>query len=69
MALVLQVFGHKSLAKLKEEIIKLITVECLNCMAIHPIAVEIFQSGPKWPTNQPTDTAIPRAMHSKNYKN
>ena len=33
-----------------------------NFMAIHPIVVEIFQSGPKWWANHHTNIAIHRAM-------
>lgn len=33
-----------------------------NVMAIYPIAVKIFQSGPKGWNNQLTNIAIPRAM-------
>ncbi len=29
-----------------------------NFMAMHPIVVEIFQSGPKWWTDQPTPPCV-----------
>ncbi len=32
-----------------------------NLMGIHPVVVEIFQSGPKWLADLLTDNAIPSA--------
>ena len=32
-------------------------------MAIYPIVVEIFYSGPKWWTNQPTDLQMDVVIH------
>ncbi len=42
-----------------------------NCISIHSISVEIFQSGPKWRTDRPTELsadeltyrALPKTIH------